>query len=126
MSANAAVTTACPASSVSSMAHPMPTIQASVIRSQGTELSPLPCIMPTQSIGIFAGAAVSIAVVAGLAAIAIVWPKSRSEEHTSELQSLMRISYAVFCLKKKKQTTHHNSHTTYYILKRHHQSTQLK
>src|SRR3546814_10849537 len=28
----------------------------------------------------------------------------RSEEHTSELQSLMRISYAVFCLKKKKQT----------------------
>src|SRR3546814_6639654 len=31
----------------------------------------------------------------------------RSEEHTSELQSLMRISYAVFCLKKKK----HNMHT---------------
>src|SRR3546814_4184141 len=30
----------------------------------------------------------------------------RSEEHTSELQSLMRISYAVFGLKKKKQTTH--------------------
>src|SRR3546814_8204807 len=35
----------------------------------------------------------------------------RSEEHTSELQSLMRISYAVFCLKKKKQ--HHiKSHST--------------
>src|SRR3546814_9264123 len=31
-------------------------------------------------------------------------PYTRSEEHTSELQSLMRISYAVFCLKKKKQT----------------------
>src|SRR3546814_2003689 len=31
----------------------------------------------------------------------------RSEEHTSELQSLMRISYAVFCLKKKKKTTLH-------------------
>src|SRR3546814_4376028 len=30
---------------------------------------------------------------------------TRSEEHTSELQSLMRISYAVFCLKKKKYTT---------------------
>src|SRR3546814_6087436 len=30
---------------------------------------------------------------------------TRSEEHTSELQSLMRISYAVFCLKKKTQTT---------------------
>src|SRR3546814_6327557 len=43
---------------------------------------------------------------------------ARSEEHTSELQSLMRISYAVFCLKKKKkkesnhqhhQTTHHTN-----------------
>src|SRR3546814_2933218 len=32
---------------------------------------------------------------------------SRSEEHTSELQSLMRISYAVFCLKKKKKTKQH-------------------
>src|SRR3546814_3062250 len=31
-------------------------------------------------------------------------PHRRSEEHTSELQSLMRISYAVFCLKKKKPT----------------------
>src|SRR3546814_3300593 len=31
--------------------------------------------------------------------------KRRSEEHTSELQSLMRISYAVFCLKKKKKNT---------------------
>src|SRR3546814_6828067 len=30
-----------------------------------------------------------------------VWRPGRSEEHTSELQSLMRISYAVFCLKKK-------------------------
>src|SRR3546814_9208432 len=35
---------------------------------------------------------------------------ARSEEHTSELQSLMRISYAVFCLKKKKQ-----KHTTIQI-----------
>src|SRR3546814_5829588 len=32
----------------------------------------------------------------------------RSEEHTSELQSLMRISYAVFCLKKKKTHTHNH------------------
>src|SRR3546814_1932340 len=37
----------------------------------------------------------------------------RSEEHTSELQSLMRISYAVFCLKKKKQTTQ-NKHTLHH------------
>src|SRR3546814_959730 len=38
-------------------------------------------------------------------AICAAWAKRRSEEHTSELQSLMRISYAVFCLKKKKNKT---------------------
>src|SRR3546814_4779216 len=39
---------------------------------------------------------------------------ARSEEHTSELQSLMRTSYAVFCLKKKtkKNIAHKNTHTT--------------
>src|SRR3546814_2646932 len=37
---------------------------------------------------------------------------TRSEEHTSELQSLMRISYAVFCLKKKKENSRHNTDTT--------------
>src|SRR3546814_8651463 len=37
-------------------------------------------------------------------------PRQRSEEHTSELQSLMRISYAVFCLKKK--TRKHKRHYT--------------
>src|SRR3546814_5213980 len=36
----------------------------------------------------------------------------RSEEHTSELQSLMRISYAVFCLKKKNHNTTINKKTT--------------
>src|SRR3546814_5298223 len=42
--------------------------------------------------------------------------QSRSEEHTSELQSLMRISYAVFCLKKKKNNNNNiikNTHTTF-------------
>src|SRR3546814_4222685 len=39
----------------------------------------------------------------------------RSEEHTSELQSLMRISYAVFCLKKKKKITHHTLINTHKI-----------
>src|SRR3546814_3094787 len=38
----------------------------------------------------------------------------RSEEHTSELQSLMRISYAVFCLKKK-NTRHHTYNTNNYL-----------
>src|SRR3546814_6460462 len=37
----------------------------------------------------------------------VIAVNSRSEEHTSELQSLMRISYAVFCLKKKNKSTIH-------------------
>src|SRR3546814_7924543 len=37
-------------------------------------------------------------------------PSGRSEEHTSELQSLMRISYAVFCLKKKTKQDNKNEH----------------
>src|SRR3546814_9314249 len=48
----------------------------------------------------------------------------RSEEHTSELQSLMRNSYAVFCLKKKKNNktntkAYHNEHTTRVTVKIH-------
>src|SRR3546814_8123526 len=39
-------------------------------------------------------------------------PLLRSEEHTSELQSLMRISYAVFCLKKKKEKQNNNIEPT--------------
>src|SRR3546814_8934760 len=44
--------------------------------------------------------------------------RHRSEEHTSELQSLMRISYAVFCLKKKNtpKLTHNTQQTTYLKL----------
>src|SRR3546814_1845802 len=54
---------------------------------------------------------------ARLAACANVHERIRSEEHTSELQSLMRISYAVFCLKKKKRTpknhiSKNKNHTT--------------
>src|SRR3546814_7204530 len=45
-------------------------------------------------------------------------PAARSEEHTSELQSLMRISYAVFCLNKKKlylsYIHHHTSYNTIF------------
>src|SRR3546814_2192916 len=41
-------------------------------------------------------------------------PDLRSEEHTSELQSLMRISYAVFCLKKKKYGVQSKTNTTVY------------
>src|SRR3546814_5471542 len=55
------------------------------------------------------------------------WLRNRSEEHTSELQSLMRISYAVFCLKKKNDTHMHSTlrqiHTynmIYTIIANHH------
>src|SRR3546814_1802376 len=41
------------------------------------------------------------------AQVALPGPRRRSEEHTSELQSLMRISYAVFCLKKKNKKHEH-------------------
>src|SRR3546814_10176174 len=44
-------------------------------------------------------------------------PARRSEEHTSELQSLMRISYAVFCLKKKNTQTP-NDNTTFFNKKK--------
>src|SRR3546814_7235682 len=50
------------------------------------------------------------------------WRSARSEEHTSELQSLMRISYDVFCLKKKKTNIYEaqrlvSQHTTSYEVK---------
>src|SRR3546814_9892624 len=53
-----------------------------------------------------------------LSHLAYKWglPFGRSEEHTSELQSLMRISYAVFCLKKKRSilTLPHKTHSVHY------------
>src|SRR3546814_10628242 len=49
------------------------------------------------------GGVINIPIVEGKLKSSIAF--SRSEEHTSELQSLMRISYAVFCLKKKKNKT---------------------
>src|SRR3546814_7642785 len=51
----------------------------------------------------------------------------RSEEHTSELQSLMRISYAVFCLKKKKQNTNaKNDDSLQKVTKKYRQLTKKK
>src|SRR3546814_4101489 len=51
--------------------------------------------------------------------VAVLLASPRSEEHTSELQSLMRISYAVFCLKKKKQqakTLLHHEYNSHFII----------
>src|SRR3546814_9874424 len=48
----------------------------------------------------------ALALIAAVALIGLLFAPLRSEEHTSELQSLMRISYAVFCLKKKKIKTY--------------------
>src|SRR3546814_10817828 len=50
-------------------------------------------------------------------------PMARSEEHTSELQSLMRISYAVFCLKKKKRKRQQTKQLT-LSRRQHHNKTQ--
>src|SRR3546814_7519027 len=55
--------------------------------------------------------------------------RRRSEEHTSELQSLMRISYAVFCLKKKTMTSNKKHINKNYIQKiylQHNNSTKIK
>src|SRR3546814_10077826 len=52
-------------------------------------------------------------------------PVERSEEHTSELQSLMRISYAVFCLKKKIDTIRHNLNQVILLIHTSNKRTQV-
>src|SRR3546814_10147716 len=54
--------------------------------------------------------AVMVSIVGSIGFVGLV---IQSEEHTSELQSLMRLSYAVFCLKKKKTKTKNITNTTY-------------
>src|SRR3546814_10081357 len=49
----------------------------------------------------------------------LLWA-TRSEEHTSELQSLMRISYAVFCLKKKNKQNKSKTQDSHYIKTKYH------
>src|SRR3546814_5378217 len=68
--------------------------------------------LPETGLGVIAGQG-GIQRLIGLAgrALAADLILTRSEEHTSELQSLMRISYAVFCLKKKKHATTSNIST---------------
>src|SRR3546814_2811435 len=74
----------------------------------------------TSHLAILAAArGVPMLVAAGAGAAALAQGATiRSEEHTSELQSLMRISYAVFCLKKKKTTKYQNNtiHTIHNLI----------
>src|SRR3546814_9990832 len=60
----------------------------------------IPLIMPPPKLTLWRSAEARSGSASGFAG-----PDLRSEEHTSELQSLMRISYAVFCLKKKRNKT---------------------
>src|SRR3546814_3387166 len=68
-------------------------------------------IPPLNLVGDFGGGSMLLA----FGIVAALFERERSEEHTSELQSLMRISYAVFCLKKKK-TINTVVHFTTYII----------
>src|SRR3546814_6287092 len=73
-----------------------------------TQWNPQPSLGVVMAAGGYPGAIRKGDVIRGLEAdlgMAKVFHAGRSEEHTSELQSLMRISYAVFCLKKKKKHT---------------------
>src|SRR3546814_2924357 len=68
-------------------------------------------MMPMPGRNISATATMVVVLVSILCSTPSVAQNSRSEEHTSELQSLMRISYAVFCLKKKTQDYRTSEHT---------------
>src|SRR3546814_6125628 len=72
------------------------------MKSPGAVVGGATLIRPSAPTGTF----MKILNAVGIASGAMPWG-ARSEEHTSELQSLMRISYAVFCLKKKISNYHH-------------------
>src|SRR3546814_10059402 len=85
-----------------------PTAAASAMTSRENSDSSMPgwpCVTPSHIAG--TPPATCATPPASRAAWRMISGKRRSEEHTSELQSLMRISYAVFCLKKKKTKNQH-------------------
>src|SRR3546814_1247452 len=88
-----------------------PMLEASIVKDLGNSLEQdLPrLVQASVDCDLADGSALSLI----LAQLLQVAP-SRSEEHTSELQSLMRISYAVFCLKKKTTTKHPNTTQTHH------------
>src|SRR3546814_1548286 len=83
---------------------PMPVAKARPVKGLSTDSNSLGADSGSAA-GTFASACVNNSLVEGVGEGA----GARSEEHTSELQSLMRISYAVFCLNKKTKDTHPQS-----------------
>src|SRR3546814_6324023 len=79
-----------------------PVAESSMLKIRGTEIRQEITSLSRRALGPYAQPFVSEALDEGFNSEA-VGPSYRSEEHTSELQSLMRISYAVFCLKQQKQ-----------------------
>src|SRR3546814_9279692 len=77
---------------------PTPSSTSAPAATPPAQVTPAPAPAPASVVAI-----VDVPEIAGKA-------QTRSEEHTSELQSLMRSSYAVFCLKKKKNTNTHKQH----------------
>src|SRR3546814_2648865 len=89
------------------IAAPLPRghVGEAVVVAQGLTFGGLALLAEVAAAGLLAGQRVAHHELAEL--------EERSEEHTSELQSLMRISYAVFCLKKKNTTIIHNLYLLY-------------
>src|SRR3546814_1369328 len=89
-----------------------------IARQEGLESADLlePLGQPHEVVGLAGGAvgdqAEGLAVGRVVHLRCVELAQQRSEEHTSELQSLMRISYAVFCLKKKKRPIYHKDINT--------------
>src|SRR3546814_5510059 len=85
-------------------------------------LFPYTTLLRSKTVG---GINIDVLNVAGRARdMVVVGRGKRSEEHTSELQSLMRSSYAVFCMKKKKRTNTNNYNESNTINKRHRKSSR--
>src|SRR3546814_8987966 len=92
-------------------------VRAAVLRAEGAGVRVVAGCRPDAALGVsFVGSAASSVTERDIARTrrqAVQTALKRSEEHTYELQSLMRISYAVFCLKKKRKinTTTYNTYT---------------
>src|SRR3546814_1897561 len=109
------------------LTHPFPTRRSSDLltgrrRCLSLDDDPTSTSKGTSGFGAYALSGESVDVVVGVWIFAAGFtrkatPSARSEEHTSELQSLMRTSYAVFCLKKKHRCDYNQNKSTTVVLK---------